>query len=84
MSVVSTTPATDHLLDQLEAGLRALAAGAVAKMHEHHAKPDRERDIPRWGETYWSGYLHGLCAAIAKITGQDELTVALEYEVLGP
>lgn len=67
--------------------LSKLARGAHEKMVDKavHAEQHPRRDqIPRWGETYWAGYLHGVCAAIAAITGDDSTQVALRYEELTP
>lgn len=80
---MTAVPSVGAVLERTVADLHTLAVGATDKQREHNAKPPREGGQGRYGETYWSGYLHGLCAAIAKITGQDELQVALEYEALG-
>lgn len=64
--------------------LHELAEGAAVKMREKHAEADREHGIPRWGETYFAGYLHGVCAAIATATGEQSDQIALRYEELTP
>lgn len=74
-------------VDELVEELSKLARGASDRMVDKtvHAEQHPRRDqIPRWGETYWAGYLHGVCAAIAAITGDDSTQIALQYEELKP
>lgn len=82
---VSTDGLAEHLVDELVDTLSALARGASDNMRDKNAHAGghpRAHDIPRWSETYWSGYLHGVCAAIAALTGEDSTKIALRYEEL--
>lgn len=84
---VSTGRLAEALRDELVEELSKLARGASDRMVDmaaHAEQHPRHDDIPRWGETYWAGYLHGVCAAIAALTGEDSTQVALRYEELMP
>lgn len=82
---ISTGGLAEHMVDDLVEKLSVLARGASDNMVDkagHAEQHPRRHDIPRWGETYWAGYLHGVCAAIAALTGEDSTQIALRYEEL--
>ncbi len=66
-------------IEALVESLRELAAGAGQHMRERGEASDREQDVPRWAETYFAGYLHGVCAAIATATGENSDDLVHRY-----
>jgi hypothetical protein len=60
---------------EVVAQLQELAAGMQRLRLEERAKPDRAFGTPRRKELWHSGYVAGVCAAIAKLIGEPAATI---------
>jgi nitrogenase molybdenum-iron protein alpha/beta subunit len=70
-STVAAMVGDAETIEALVESLHELAAGAGRKMRERSDTGEREHGVSRWAKTYFAGYLHGVCAAIATATGES-------------
>lgn len=79
---MSAVPSTGGVVEHTLADLHALAAESAVKLRETTETDQRPRvdGNARTQHLFWSGYLNGICASIAVITGDDSMVLMRRYQ----